>query len=650
MSERPSMGSWRGPAPEVVRPGPGGNARAWQAAATSDELSSASAHRATGWRRLVEAARQRDWRRWRPSGRRQLLGLAGVGAAAAWGLTKGLPGRGGSSTVPPPHGPTDRAVATKPSEAGGFANRDTSSTAGVEAEANAADANLYASAGEAAAKTKVTVPTILATDDAVKHLLRRATFGPNQPLVDEVHAQGIDAWLAQQVDPDSIDDSTAEQVFSQFPMAGMGPAEIQRSTERYGWDAMFEYGQATLGRQTWSRRQLYEVMVDFWANHLNVSTPGGTGWDVAPSYHENVIRRHALGSFTDMLLAAMQHPAMLRYLSNDLSDKDDVNENLGRELLELHTVGVASGYTEDDVRNSAYILTGRTVTSERSMMEMGEMGMDDMSMGMSMGSFGGDFMFEAAKHWIDPVKVLDFTHPNPTREDGMEVGDAYLRYLASHPSTARNIARKLALRFVSDAPPDTLVDRMAEAYLDSETQITPVLDILFRSGEFWAAVGQKVRRPLENAIASARAVEVQPGGDTKKGLENLYWQVGSMGHRPLAWPSPDGYPDVRQAWRSTSAVLQGWNLHRSLVQGWQEGLTYVPADQLVAGRPAATVGEYVDSLCQRLCLQTFAPPQRDALIAFTEHSAETPSADAWLGDMVNHLAPLVLDSPYFSLR
>jgi len=232
----------------------------------------------------------------------------------------------------------------------------------------------------------------------------------------------------------------------------------------------------------------------------------------------------------------------------------------------------------------------------------------------------------------------------------MEVGDAYLRYLASHPSTARNIARKLAVRFVSDAPPDTLVDRMAEAYLESETQITPVLDILFRSGEFWAAAGQKVRRPLENAIASARAVEVQPGGDTRKGLENFYWQVGSMGHRPLAWPSPDGYPDVRQAWRSTSAVLQGWNLHRGLIQGWQEGLTYVAADQLVAGRPAATVGEYVDSLCQRLCLQTFAPPQRDALIAFTEFSAETPSTNAYLDDMVNHLAPLVLDSPYFSLR
>jgi uncharacterized protein (DUF1800 family) len=595
---------------------------------------------------------------WRPTSRRQALGIGAGGiaavAAGSWVTSRG--GDGSLVVVPPPPDLGDRAVAAQPSEAGGFANRDASYTAGAEAEVNAADANLYASASEAAAQTKVTVTTILATDDPVKHLLRRVTFGPNQPLVDEVHAQGIDAWLEQQLDPDNIDDGPAEEVFAQFPLAGMGAAEIQRSVERYSWDAMFEYGQATLGRQIWSRRQLYEVVVDFWANHLNVSTPGGSGWDVAPSYHETVIRRHALGSYTEMLLAAMQHPAMLRYLSNDLSDKDDVNENLGRELLELHTVGVASGYTEDDVRNSAYILTGRTVTSEHTMMEMGEMptddmAMDDMAMGeMEVGSFGGAFMFEAKKHWKDPVKVLDFTHANPTREGGMEVGDAYLRYLAAHPSTATSIARKLAVRFVSDAPPDTLVERMAEAYLGNETKIRPMLDVLFRSGEFWAAVGQKVRRPLENAIAAARAVEVQPGGDTRKGLENLYWQVGSMGHRPLAWPSPDGYPDVRQAWRSTSAVLQGWNLHRALVQGWQEGLTYVPADQLVAGRPSATIGEYVDSLCQRLCLQGFGPEHRNALIAFTEHPAEASSEDAWMHDLVNHLAPLVLDSPYFSLR
>ena len=166
----------------------------------------------------------------------------------------------------------------------------------------------------------------------------------------------------------------------------MNTAQVQASQERFTWDAMFEVGAATLARQMWSKRQLFEVIVDFWANHLNVSTPGDGAWDVSGSWHRDVIRKHALGSFTDMLLASGRHPAMLRYLANDASKKDSVNENLGRELLELHTVGVGSGYTEADVRNSAYILTGRTVTST------------------------GLFSYDPSAHWTGAVKVLGFTH------------------------------------------------------------------------------------------------------------------------------------------------------------------------------------------------------------------------------------------------
>ncbi|HMG43009.1 MAG TPA: DUF1800 domain-containing protein [Acidimicrobiales bacterium] len=577
--------------------------------------------------------------------RRKLLGLAGAGVgsvtAAAWAFTKGPFRSDATLTVgPPPPKLVSRPAAHRASEAGGFASRDASYAAGTP-EVAVADATLFATASEAAAATKVTTPTILATDDPALHLLRRATFGPTPALVDEVHAKGIDAWLAEQLDPQSIPDDEAEGVWGQFPLAGMSPDEVVRSIDQYTWDAMFAYGQATLGRQIWSQRQLFEVMVDFWANHLNVATPSGAGWDAGPSYHNDVIRPHALGSFTDMLLAAMRHPAMLKYLSNDLSDKDSVNENLGRELLELHTVGVASGYTEDDVRNSAYILTGRSVNTSEMMSDM------------EMGGSGAAFAFVAEKHWIDPVTVLDFTHPNPTREGGLEVGDAYLRYLASHPSTAHGIARKLAVRLVADAPSDVLVERMAQAYLDSGTEVKPMLDVLFRSGELWAAVGQKVRRPLENVVASARAVGVRPGADTAKAVEALYWYANQMGQRPLAWPSPDGYPDVRQAWRSTSALLHGWNLHRSLVQGWQEGLTYPAPVELVAGRPAATVGEYVDSLCNRLCLQGFGAEHRNALLAFVGKDPAAPTAGSGLDDpngMAQHLAPLILDSPYFSLR
>ena len=137
-----------------------------------------------------------------------------------------------------------------------------------------------------------------------------------------------------------------------------------------------------------------------------------------------------------MLLASARHPAMMRYLDNASSQKRSVNENYGRELLELHTVGRDAGYTEVDVRNSAYILTGRTVNRQ------------------------AQFTYEARRHWTGEVKVMDFTNPNGDAAAGMDLGDAYVRYLAFHPATATRIAHKLARRFVCDDPPQTLVDRL----------------------------------------------------------------------------------------------------------------------------------------------------------------------------------------------
>ena len=580
--------------------------------------------------------------------RRALLGLAGtgLGGAVLYTAANGLPGtRGGFPgliDVPPPPPSEPREVGFRASEAGGFANRDESYARSVGQPTPAPEpppaaeppSTLFGTPSEAAANTQPAAPTLLTTDDTVKHLLRRATFGPTPELFLEVHDMGIDAWLEQQLDPASIPDGEADAVWAQFPRAAMGPQQIQAASERYSWDPMFDYGKATLARQIWSRRQLFEVMVDFWANHLNVATPGDGGWDVAAAYHNDVIRRHALGSFPEMLLAAIRHPALLRFLTNDDSSKESVNENLGRELLELHTVGVQSGYTEDDVRNSAYILTGRTVAGE-----MDEGGRPE-----------GTFYYDPERHWTGAVQVLDFRHENASAEGGMEVGDAYARYLAGHPATARTIARKLAVRFVSDDPPDVLVERLATAYTDGGGQIVPILQTLFRSGEFWAAVGQKTRRPLENVVATARTLGIRPGGNTPEVVGSIYWSLQNSGHRPLAWPAPNGYPDVQPAWRSANGLLEVWNSHRGLVQGWTEGATYTPADQLIGDRPRGTVGEYVDSLCERLCLQRFQPEHRNALIAFLEAEEGTPSDQVDFENMADHLAPLVLDSPYFALR
>jgi uncharacterized protein (DUF1800 family) len=391
-------------------------------------------------------------------------------------------------------------------------------------------------------------------------------------------------------------------------------------------DPSRQLGRATIGRQIWTSRQLEELMVDFWANHLNIQNPFDGGQDNRTDWDRTVIRKYALGNFSDMLLASARHPAMLRYLNNADSDKRSVNENYGRELLELHTVGIDGGYNETDVRNCAYVMTGRTVDRD------------------------GNFVFDPRRHWTGAVKVMGFAHPNKKAAEGLAVGDALVRYLATHPSTARYIARKLAVRFVCDNPPNPLVDRLAQAYLQNGTAIVPVLQLMFRSIEFWIATGLKTRRPLENMVATARVVGVKPGADTDKALETMYNSADRLGHAPLAWGPPDGYPDVAGAWQSAHGMLGAWNSHRAMVQGKVRGLSFTAPESLVGGNRNATVGSYVDAMAQRLVFQPLNPEQKVAVLKFLGLADTAKVTDPKLGGRVEHLAPLLLDSVYHGLR
>ena len=558
--------------------------------------------------------------------RRQVIIGLGAGVVATGAVGSAAAVLGGGDGISAALG--DAATSTRtPREAGAFADRDASYTQslGDSIDLGAAGlADTASAAAAAAAKATPTSPNLLSRDP-ILHMLRRATFGPTRALVDAATKTGIDEWLEQQLAPATIDDPVAEKALEAFPTVRMTTAQIRRTVKEFDWQAQYELGQATLARQFWSNRQLFEVMVDFWSNHLNVTNPFDGGWDVRTSYDNDVIRKHALGTFSDMLKASARHPAMLRYLDNAASDRRSVNENYGRELLELHTVGIDGGYTEKDVRNSAYIMTGRTVSND------------------------GQFRYEASRHWIDPVRVLGFKHPNPSRSKGLEVGEKYLSYLATHPSTAKNIARKLAVRFVCDTPPNGLVQRLADTYLAHGTAIAPVLRVLFRSKEFWIATGLKTRRPLENFVATARALGVAPGSDTRAGVEGLYWMTQRFGQAPLAWVPPNGYPDVAAAWRSAHATLAIWNAHRALVQGWERGLSYPKVEGLVGRRPATT-GPYLDSLASRLVFQKVAAPHRKALLAFLSAKDGTAVRNGSLGGKVEHLAPLLLDSIYHALR
>ncbi len=481
-----------------------------------------------------------------------------------------------------------------------------------------------AAAAKIAAGAKPTWPTPLSRDPEI-HLVRRATFGPSLLDVVAVKQMGIDAWLERQLNPAAIADPVGEQVLATYPTVSMTTAQLRITVKDGDYLPMFELGQATIGRQMWSSRQLYEVMVDFWANHLNVVNPQDGGWDVRGPYDTEVIRAHALGRYADMLHASARSPSMMRYLNNDQSDRHSVNENYGRELLELHTVGLDAKYTEKEVRQSAYIMTGRTV--------------DDQSR----------FVYKRDRHWVGKVKVLGFTHANSKSALGLTVGNAYLDYLATHPSTARRIAFKLARRFVCDDPPQTLVDRLAQTYLDGGTAIVPVLRTLFSSVEFWMSTGLKTRRPLENVVASARILGVAPGKKTRDGLEGLYWMTSQLGMAPLAWSPPDGYADYADAWGSAHATLGMWNSHRALVQGWHEGLTYPKPESFVGVKPR-TVTTYVDNLALRLLHQPMQAAHKTALMKFLGASKTTKARDVRLGGKVDNLLPLLLDSVYHALR
>jgi uncharacterized protein (DUF1800 family) len=479
-------------------------------------------------------------------------------------------------------------------------------------------------AASTAGQAKPIYPTPLGRDPEL-HLLRRATFGPTLVDVVAVKQMGLDAWLERQFNPASVADPTADAILATYPTIAMSTAQIRATLKDNDGMAMQQLGHATVARQMWSSRQLFEVMVDFWSNHLNVTNPSDGLWDTRTPYDNEVIRAHALGRYADMLLASARHPAMMKYLDNANSQKKSVNENYGRELLELHTVGLDAKYSEADVRNSAYIMTGRTVTRDNA------------------------FTYDKNRHWVGAVKVMDFAHPNDKNTDGMALGDQYVMYLAVHPATAKRIAFKLARRFVCDDPPQTLVDRLAQSYLDNGTAIVPVLRTLFNSVEFWMSTGLKTRRPLENLVATARIMGVEPGAKTADGVAGLYRMAENLGHAPLTWGPPDGFPDYADAWGSAHATLGNWNAHRSIVGAAQKGLTYVKAESLIGLKPD-TVGAYLDVLSQRLIQQPMLADHKAALLKFLGLADNAAVKDLRLGGKIDTLVPLVLDSVYHALR
>lgn len=454
---------------------------------------------------------------------------------------------------------------------------------------------------------------------AAAHLLSRFTYGALPGQVDAVVHQGLENWLAQQLDARIPDDSleqclsqydalqlTNEQAVSLYPRAGQVVRMAVRDgvvdkdsvkTDRKEYRAVIRNYMQEKGykpeqelfrqffcqkilRAACSRNQLQEVMTDFWFNHFNVSITKNDCAEFIPAYERDVIRPNALGNFSDLLLKTAKSPAMLYYLDNfsssaplpagggDGGKNRGLNENYAREVMELHTLGVDGGYTQRDVTEAARVLTGWTVYPMNPNVKGMLARFSDDQLARRGFVHDGDFLFNANRHDKGEKTVLGHIFP---AGGGYEEGVELLSMLAHHPSTAKFISRKLAVRFVCDDPPQSLVDKMARTFTEKNGDIRQVLITMVSAPEFWSpqAVREKIKSPFELAIGAVRSLHA-----TIDDPYSLYNWVTKMGEKKYYYQAPTGFPDKGAYWINTGSLLNRMNFGLALAAGRIPGIHF----------------------------------------------------------------------------
>ena len=456
------------------------------------------------------------------------------------------------------------------------------------------------------------------------HVLKRISFGIRAADLQRVHDLGISAYIDEQLDWRSLDDSDLELELSRrYSTLAMSPCELAKLEDPNL--AVSELTQAYFLRGLYSRRQLYETMVDFWTDHFNVDIRKSFGTVLKSLDEREVIRPHALGYFRDLLHASARSPAMLVYLDNWLNVANGPNQNYARELMELHTLGVNGGYTEEDVDQVARCFSGWTLRG----------GSEDEACAVSM---RGAFVFRPELHADEAKRVLGVDFP---AGQGMADGERVLDLLVDHPSTARFIATKLARRFVSDVPPPGLVERVAQAW-GQGGDIRAMLRVLLNSDEFMAGADRKYQRPWQAAAALLRALDV-PYPEVG-GLVELYFRMLRQGQVPYAWPAPDGYPDEATYWLSANGILERWKFAYDAATFYADRLA-----PLLAGETSAA--GMVDAFSANLLHRPLADEHRSALIdAAIRHFGADATDTALPPAAAVQLAAALFASSYFQLR
>jgi hypothetical protein len=413
--------------------------------------------------------------------------------------------------------------------------------------------------------------------------LNRMTFGPRTEERERARQIGLQAWVEEQLAFDSIDDAPLD-----LRLRGYKTLWQDADTLHSFSDLLFddedrttvpnELRQATLMRQLFSRRQLYESVVEFWSDHFNISLEKGDCFYLKTVDDREVIRPHALGSFRDLLWASAHSPAMLTYLDNQDNRAGTPNENYARELLELHTLGVDGGYSQSDVMELARCLTGWTVKEH---------------------FWRGEFTFNPDWHDQGAKNVLGMTiEPN-----GQTEAEQVVEHLAAHPQTARFVVTKLARRFLGEESVD-LIERGVQVFLKTNGDIPGVLRVLLLDGLAGdRPITPKFKRPVHFVTSALRQLNAQVNNFSPH-LETLT----RLGQLPFNWATPDGYPDHAEAWQGN--FLPRWQFAFALARGEMDGTTL----NLSAFIPSSDPAAMADALALVLLGAPLPAAQRDSML------------------------------------
>jgi uncharacterized protein (DUF1800 family) len=578
--------------------------------------------------------------------------------------------------------------------------------------------------------------------DEIVHVLKRITFGPCPGDVEAVQKMGLRAYIDQQLHPETIDDSAVEQQVAGFDMLQMSSQQLTEiyKTERMlqkakkdaetaaaakaaanpspnmdsqqatppvppvpaggktprermldaingnrSVSAIGQLQQAKLVRAVESKRQLQEVLVDFWGNHFNIDVKKNTDRILKVADDRDVIRPHIWGSFRDLLDASAKSPAMLVYLDNALSTvprtvtprevalteniaermtengngafappvpkagdkKGGINENYAREIMELHTLGVDGGYTQKDVQEVARCFTGWSVDRQTA-----------------------EFAFHPRAHDNGAKVVLGHEIP---ANGGMRDGEMVLDILAAHPSTAHHIALEMCQRFVSDDPPQALVDRIAATFTETHGDLRQVTEAILTSPEFLSPsdFDTKIKSPLEFAVSAVRAsgssMTVVPTGEMEKfvstmegagtlGRQNaidrvnkrprqsLNWHIYDLGEPLFACAPPTGYTEDSRAWVSPGALIERLNFALALTEQKVSDIPFDP-QAIFTGidldKPEAVLDRGVSVLLQNHVSDATKKVLQETVVpASTENKTINP----------NKLVALLIGSPEFQRK